>query len=71
MANVHLEDFKFLRMWPRPLMKKKDDNGRLLIKPLVLELQRPGVYVLYKGEEPYYVGRANKLWTRLHDHSNR
>ncbi len=71
MSNVHLEDFKFLRMWPRTLMKKKDGKGRLIIKPLVPDLKQPGVYILYKGEEPYYVGQATVLWGRLHDHSNK
>jgi hypothetical protein len=51
--------------------EKKDDKGRLIIKPLVPDLKRPGVYILYKGEEPYYVGQATELWGRLHAHSNR
>ena len=68
MPTVHLRDFKFLRMWPRRLFKTKD--GRRRIKQ-VDALQRPGVYVLYKGDEIYYVGKATKrLFTRLHDHSN-
>jgi hypothetical protein len=69
MPNVGLRNFKFLRMWPRVLFKRKKD-GRLLIKQ-VKELQGPGVYVLYKGDELYYVGRAAKLFSRLHDHSNK
>jgi len=71
MANLQLSDFEFLRMWPRKLFKKKDENGRLLIKLEVPALKRPGVYVLYKGEELYYVGKASKLFARLHDHSNK
>jgi hypothetical protein len=72
MPNIHLEDFEFMRMWPRELMRKKDSKGRLLIRPLVAELERRGVYILYKDEEPYYVGRATRtLWIRLHSHSNR
>jgi hypothetical protein len=71
MPNVHLSDFTFLRMWPRSLFRRKDDAGRLLIKLEVPELESPGVYVLYKGEEFYYVGKASKLFKRLHDHSNK
>jgi hypothetical protein len=70
MPNLHLEDFKFARMWPRSLFKKKE-GGRLLMRWEVPDLQRPGVYVLYKGEEPHYVGRANRLYYRLHDHANK
>lgn len=70
MPNKGLGDFRFLRMWPRRLFKKKQ-NGRLLIKLNVKELQWPGVYVLYKGDELYYVGKAKNLFSRLHDHSNK
>lgn len=70
MANILLSDFKFLRMWPRSLFKKKD-KGRLLIKKHVLELESPGVYILYRGDELYYVGKANRLMSRLHDHANK
>ena len=65
-----LSDFRFFRMWPRSLFRIKQ-NGRLLIKLIVPDLQRPGVYVLYKGDELYYVGRAAKLFDRLHSHSNK
>ena len=71
MPNVRLSAFAFVRMWPRALFQKKDENGRLLIKREVPELQRPGVYVLYKGDELYYVGKALKLFSRLHSHSNK
>lgn len=27
--------------------------------------------MLYKGDELYYVGKASKLYSRLHDHSNK
>jgi hypothetical protein len=71
MVNVKLSDFKFFRMWPRDRFRKKDKKGRLLIKHLVTDLQCPGVYVLYNGDEIYYVGKAmNNLFGRLHSHSN-
>ena len=70
MSNIRLSDFEFLRMWPRSAMKIKK-GSRLRIKEDVEALGRPGVYVLYKGEEPYYVGKATRLMSRLHDHSNK
>jgi hypothetical protein len=71
MPKIRFSDFKFYRMWPRDLFRRKDKNGRLLIKLEVPELQCPGVYVLYKGDELYYVGQAAKLFSRLHDHANK
>jgi hypothetical protein len=71
MPNLRFNDFRFFRMWPRNLFRRKDDSGRLLIKVEVPELQCPRVYVLYKGDELYYVGKAAKLFNRLHDHSNK
>lgn len=70
-SNIYLSDFKFLRMWPRTLFKKKDEKGCLRIKLEVKELHRPGVYILYKSDELYYVGRAAKLFDRLHSHANK
>jgi len=34
-------------------------------------LQKPGVYVLYWEDEPHYIGQAERLASRLHDHANR
>ncbi len=71
MSEIDLKrDFKFFRMWPRRVFRLKE-NGRLLIKGKVDDLLKPGVYVLYKGDELYYVGKANRLFSRLHDHSNK
>jgi excinuclease UvrABC nuclease subunit len=42
-----------------------------MIKHAVPELESPGVYMLYRGDELYYVGKASRLFTRLHDHSNK
>jgi excinuclease UvrABC nuclease subunit len=58
-------------MWPRSLFKKKDEKGRLRIKIEAPDIERPGVYVLYKGDELYYVGKATRLMSRLHDHANK
>ena len=70
MTNAVLKDIKFLRMWPRKLFEKKNKN-RLMIKKEVPALEGPGVYMLYRGDDLYYVGKANRLYRRLHDHSNK
>jgi len=70
MSNLRLSDYSYLRMWPRELFSQKE-GGQLLIVKLVPELKLPGVYILYKDEEPYYVGRAAKLLSRLHSHANK
>jgi hypothetical protein len=71
MPSLHLSDFKFFRMWPRALFKLKDEKGHLRLRKEATQLQLPGVYVLYIGEELYYVGRAKELYKRLFDHSNK
>lgn len=58
------------RMWPRAVfynkaLSPKSGRKRNLGKELEL-LQRPGVYVLYRDDTPYYVGKAQKLRWRLH-----
>ena len=69
MPNIALSDFKFFRMWPRDVFKLKK-NGRLSVKE-VEELREAGVYVLYRGDELYYVGKGEDLFRRLHDHANK
>lgn len=55
---------RFFRMWPRALFHMKEG------KP-VLEsaLSKPGVYVLYREDEPYYIGKTSKLFGRLKRHA--
>jgi len=65
----------YARMWPRdvfdcvisPAGKKK----RYLARQLEI-LQKPGVYILYRNETPYYIGKAGGwLWQRLHIHARK
>jgi hypothetical protein len=56
---------EFLRMWPRDLFHIRGQQ-----EALEKTLGRPGVYILYRGSTPYYVGKAVNLYSRLHDHSN-
>lgn len=56
---------RFFRMWPRALFHMEEG------KP-VLEagLDKPGVYILYRDDEPYYIGKTSKrLFRRLKTHA--
>jgi len=57
---------QYARMWPREIFDIPGEWRRQID-----ELQEPGVYILYRDDVPYYVGRAAKLSTRLHDHANK
>jgi hypothetical protein len=53
-------------MWPRVVF---DLKGSETVKEC---LREPGVYVLFRDDEPYYVGKTkNKLFWRLHVHATR
>jgi hypothetical protein len=58
-------------MWPRELFDLTIENeGRKKAAARVLDtLQKTGVYVLYRNDEPYYVGQATKLRHRLWQHA--
>lgn len=57
------------RMWPRAVFDKliKEDGkpGRAMVARSLDFLEKPGVYVLYRDDQPYYVGQASKLRRRL------
>ena len=46
------------RMWPREVFDILE-NKTLVIKALSA-LQQPGVYILYRDESPYYIGKTTK-----------
>jgi hypothetical protein len=56
---------QFLRMWPRALFHMKDG------KPILEKnLDKPGVYVLYRDDLPYYIGKTGTtLLKRLSNHA--
>lgn len=61
---------KYLRMWPREIFDRIDVIGKGRGKqPLTDELKRPGVYILYRDDEPYYVGKAKNLRVRIRTHA--
>lgn len=62
---------EYARMWPREVFDIIQDR-KLTVKVSVKELKKPGVYVLYWDERPYYIGKATaSLFNRLHDHANK
>jgi hypothetical protein len=63
----------FTGLWPRRIYDIRDPRG-LLIKrhPEMGRLHEPGVYVLYRGDRPYYIGKTERsLFERIHDHANK
>ena len=63
----------YIKLWPREALQLIGDQHKtkLLVNELEL-LREPGVYVLYRDDQPYYVGKATRtLFKRLHDHSNK
>jgi hypothetical protein len=46
---------RFFRMWPRALFHMKEGK-----KLLGYTLNEPGVYVLYRDDTPYYIGKTSK-----------
>lgn len=54
------------QMWPRLVF---DFDGKATVKEC---LREPGVYVLFREDEPYYVGKTkNKLFTRIKSHATK
>jgi GIY-YIG catalytic domain len=61
---------KHLRMWPREIFDRIDLIGKGRGKqPLTEELKQPGVYILYRDDAPYYVGKAKNMRVRLRTHA--
>src|SRR5712664_3133248 len=61
---------QYARMWPREVFDAMEEN-KLLVGTMKV-FDRAGVYILYRDDVPYYVGRATRsLYSRLHDHANR
>ena len=60
---------QYARMWPREVFDIIEEN-KLLAKGFE-HLKHPGVYVLYRDDHPYYIGKTKRsLFSRLHTHAN-
>ncbi len=66
---------RYARMWPREVFEKavsKTGAGRMTIIAKDLEfLGGRGVYILYRDDQPYYIGQAEKLRFRLWCHATK
>ena len=59
----------YARVWPRDVFDIKAAGK--LAKDVREALGDPGVYVLYRDDEPYYVGKTSRaLFDRLWNHAN-
>jgi hypothetical protein len=70
--GINLID-RYARLWPREVfdyvVSEPNKKARYLAKDLSI-LREPGVYLLYREDVPYYIGKAgNWLWHRLHLHA--
>ena len=61
----------YMRMWPREIFDREDIIGKGKNRLLDV-LKKPGVYVLYREDEPYYVGKAkDSMRGRISQHATR
>jgi hypothetical protein len=79
MAKKEADDFlgengivtTFARMWPRGVFDYPGKNKKFLASDLTI-LDEPGVYVLYREDLPYYIGKTDdRLFERLFFHAKR
>lgn len=65
---------RFARMYPREIFndRTRNSSGKLVNIARTLEILRePGVYILYRDDQPYYIGKAKRLNSRLYSHARR
>jgi len=60
----------YARMWPREVLYKNEEAK--VLQKVKGQLGHPGVYILYRDEIPYYIGKTErKLFRRIWAHANR
>ena len=65
----------FIRMWPRAIFNTRSEaQGRPGKPPAIARtikaLNKPGVYILYRDDQPFYVGQAkNGIGRRIWSHA--
>jgi hypothetical protein len=65
----------YARMWPRevfarfPSPKDAASKRKIMMAKGLNFLEGPGVYILYRDDEPYYIGQATRLHSRLWAHA--
>ena len=59
---------EYAELWPREVFDIREGKNRLLTEAQEL-LSGPGVYVLYRDDVPYYIGKTeNNLYKRIYKH---
>jgi hypothetical protein len=61
----------YARTWPREVFDRrvvKEGRETMLARTLDI-LKKPGIYILYRDNVPYYVGKATKMRSRLWQHA--
>ena len=55
----------YARVWPREVFEKfppaEGTGKQKIMAKAVSFLDGPGVYILYRDDQPYYIGQAQKL----------
>ena|SRR3989344_4144754 len=60
---------KYAQMWPREVFDIKE--GKRLLSTVRERLDESGVYVLYRDDHPYYIGKTKgRLFHRIWSHAN-
>lgn len=60
----------YARMWPREIFDR--GKGKTLLAARLEFLKEKGVYILYRNEHPYYIGKSQvSLFRRLRHHAVR
>jgi hypothetical protein len=64
----------FIKMWPRaifstPAESQGERGKRPAVAKTIKELHKPGVYILYREDQPFYVGQAKNLFNRIWKHA--
>jgi len=61
---------KYAELWPREVFDFREQKNRLMVEAQEL-LNRPGVYILYRDDAPYYIGKTEgALYDRIYRHAN-
>ena len=71
MAKAKVVD-GYARMWPRTIFERSDfpdEHRKSALAREIAFLEGGGVYVLYRDDEPYYIGQADRLVWRLWAHA--
>jgi len=58
-------------MWPREVFDRLvcvEGRKRALAKPLDI-VNKPGIYILYRDGVPYYIGKSDRIRSRLWKHA--